>query len=172
MEIREFLKEIYESTVLKNWTSSDYENYLKEIYVKYAGMDINDISFWYTWNSDKIESTGFLEFGKGTTSISKACKAYNQLLDHLNLGKKYESINVGDKIRLCVVFPNNVYGIETIAFPASGNWPSEFDEYFRVDYKKMFEKTILKPLKSFRKATNFADVNPANVPSYDIFSIE
>lgn len=48
---------------------------------------------------------------KGTTGIAKCCNYYNQLIDKLGLGKKYDQILVGDKVRMCYIEDSNPYGI-------------------------------------------------------------
>ena len=133
-------------------------------------MDVNDIAFWKGWSSDKIESDGFLKGGKGMTGISKCCHFYNEMIDHLKIGKKYDTLKIGDKVRMCYIQPNNQYGIDCIAFN-DGQWPTEFDKIFVVDYMKMFTKTVLDPLKSFRNATKFDDINPSESMVEDIFSL-
>lgn len=168
--IKEFLKDIYENTILNDWNNSDYVKYINDAYDKFCKMDINDIAFWKGWSSDKIESDGFLKGGKGMTGISKCCHFYNEMITHLKIGKKYDSIKVGDKVRMCYIQPNNQYGIDCIAF-IDGQWPSEFNNIFSVDYMKMFTKTVLDPLKSFRIATKFDDVNPSEAMIEDIFAL-
>jgi hypothetical protein len=168
--IKEFLKDIYENTILNDWNNSDYVKYINDSYDKFSKMDINDIAFWKGWASDKIESDGFLKGGKGMTGISKCCHFYNEMITHLKIGKKYDSIKVGDKVRMCYIQPNNQYGIDCIAFN-DGQWPNEFNSIFSVDYMKMFTKTVLDPLKSFRIATKFDDVNPSEAMMEDIFAL-
>ena len=79
----------------------------------------------------------------------------------LNLGKKYEEIRVGDKVRFCYIEPSNDYNIVAIAYKP-GPWPKEFAAIFKPDYKKMFDKVILDPLKKFRISCKFTDVDPSN----------
>lgn len=106
----------------------------------------------------------------GATGISKACTYYNQLIKHLNIGKKYDTILLGQKVRFSYVIPANEYGIECIAFH-DGQWPKEFDEIFKVDYDVMFDKLITSPLKGFLEATKFKEVNPMKQVVFDIFDL-
>lgn len=84
--------------------------------------------------------------------------------------KKYETIQVGNKIRLLYVIPTNEYGIDVIAFKP-GFYPREFESIFEIDYAKMFEKTILDPLKRFRAACGFQDVDPSKETVADVFAL-
>ena len=168
--IKEFLQDIYEGALLKEWTNSDYEAYLTKAYTRFCEMSVGDIAFWKGWTSDKVEADGFLTTGKGMTIISKAAKFHNDLVEHLGIGKRYETLKPGNKLRLVYVNPANRYGIEVIGFN-DGAWPAEFDQIFQVDYKKMFDKLVLEPLKSFRAAARFDDFSPTTATLDDIFDL-
>lgn len=167
VQIKSFLKDIYENTICNDWTSHEFTKYLSECYDKFLNMSISDIAIWKGWASDKIESSGFLSGGKGMTGISKACHFYNEMIGHLKLGKKYDLIKVGDKVRFIYIVPNNQYRIECIAFP-DGAWPVEFDEFFKPDYPKMFQKLIIQPLEGFFTATKFTRTDPREKTLFDL----
>jgi hypothetical protein len=88
----------------------------------------------------------------------------------MKLGKKYDEIRVGDKVRFCYIVPTNMYGINCIAYKP-GAWPKEFNEIFNVDYHVMFNKIILDPLKRFREACHFENSDPSKQVVMDIFSL-
>ena len=159
-KIKEFLGEIYSSTLTKEWTDSDFKDYILKIYPEFEKLDINDISIWKGYNTGR-EASGFLQMTKGTTGIAKACTFYNQLIGKqgLNIASKYESILIGDKVRFCYIRPTNKYGIDVIAFK-DGQYPDEFREIFEVDYQTMFDKLIKSPLKNFLVACKFKMVDP------------
>ena len=133
--------------VLKNLSTNAYntiEEYLNDSYVNgYTG------NMW------------LLQMQTGTTGIAKACTYYNQLLNKLGIGNKYEEIRVGDKVRFCYIEPNNKYNINCIAY-RPGQYPKEFKKIFRPDYYTMFNKIILDPLKRFRIACKFKDSDPSD----------
>ena len=157
--VKDILKDIYYNTLINDWTNSDFNKYLDDAYNKFLTLSINDISIWKGWTSDKIASSGFLQTGKGTTGISKACHYYNDLIKHFKIGKKYDELRTGGKYKFAYLNPNNAYGIDCIAF-VDGQWPKEFDGIFSVDYQTMFEKVIKSPLKSFLEATKFTFKDP------------
>ena len=157
-EIKSFLKDVYYGTVCEDWSEQDFRKYINEMYDKFLKLDINQISLWKGWSTDKA-STGFLKMVKGAGAIATACHAYNQLLAKLKIGKKYDEIKVGDYVRFCYISKNNPYWIEYIAFP-DGQWPKEFQSLFSIDYETMFEKLIMKPLERFLEATHFQNVDP------------
>ena len=166
VEIKKYLGDIYESTLTKGWDEHDFKRYINETYDRLLKMSIKELSIWKGYNTSR-ESIGFLQMQTGATGISKACTYYNQLLEKLNIGKKYDSINIGDKVRFCYIMKNNQFGIECIAFP-DGQWPKEFDDYFEVDYAKMFDKLILSPLKGYLEATHFNNVDPRERAVFDV----
>ena len=168
-EMKQFLAEIYEGVLLNNWGESEYTEYVNSLFNKFKQFTINEVALWKGYGTER-QSTGFLQMEKGATGISKACSYYNQLISALNLGKKYDTILLGNKVRFCYIEKSNKYGINCIAFP-DGGWPSEFDKLFKVDYQTMFDKIILSPLKGFREACKFSDSDPTKQVLFDIFSL-
>ena len=168
-EMKTFLAEIYDGVINKDWEESDYKKYIEELYSNFRNYNIDQVSFWKGYNTER-QAVGFLEMQVGTTGIAKACTYYNQIIEKLGLKKQYDEIRVGDKVRLCYIEPGNEYGIDQIAYKP-GQWPKEFDEIFKVDYKKMFFKIILDPLKAFRNACKFENIDPSKQVAFDVFDL-
>lgn len=168
-ELKVYLAEIYNSVLLKNWNEADYQNYISDLYTKFQTFDVDEISFWKGYSTER-QAVGFLKMQLGTTGIAKACIYYNQLLDKLKITQKYESILVGDKVRFLYIDENNPYNINCIAYKP-GQYPEEFRKLFRPDYYKMFTKIILDPLKKFRDACKFDDIDPSKQAVFDIFNL-
>lgn len=168
-EMKSFIADIYDGIVNKYWTEADYQQYVNELYNKFKQFKIDEIAFWKGYNTER-QAVGFLSMQIGTTGVAKACIYHNQLLEKLRISKKYETIEVGNKVRLCYLNPSNQYGIDVIAFKP-GAWPKEFDEIFEIDYHKMFEKIILDPLKRLREACKFSTHDPSKQVECDIFSL-
>lgn len=164
-KIKEYLGEIYSSTLTKGWKNQDFKEYINKIYPEFEKLDINDISIWKGYSTGR-ESTGFLQMEKGATGISKAVTFYNQLLKEMNISSKYDSILLGDKVRFCYIKPTNKYKINVIAFK-DGQYPDEFREIFEVDYITMFDKLIKSPLKNFLVASGFVFNDPNNTNIMD-----
>ena len=167
--MKAFVAEMYDGVISKDWKESDYQEYVNALYDKFKGFSIDEISFWKGYNTER-QAVGFLQMQTGTTGIAKACTYYNQIIAKLGLGKKYEEIRVGDKVRFCYIEDTNKYGINCIAYKP-GAWPKEFSQLFNVDYKTMFNKIILDPLKRFREACHFEDTDPSKQAQFDIFSL-
>ena len=88
----------------------------------------------------------------------------------MGIGTRYDSLRLGDKCRFCYIDENNPYRIDVMAYK-DGQWPKEFVEIFRPDYKKMFGKLILDPLKRYREACGFHDIDPSKQVEFDVFSL-
>ena len=177
--VKQYLQEIYEGVILKGWGDQDYLNYINDLYGKFKQFSIDDISFFKGYNTER-ESDGFLQMAQsinpvtgktvGTTGIAKAATYYNQIVQKMGLGKKYDQLRVGDKCRFLYIEESNPYRINVMAYK-DGQWPAEFEGLFKPDYKKMFEKTVLDALKAFRQACRFSECDPSKQVAFDIFSL-
>jgi len=167
--VKDILRDIYLGVLKEDWTEHQFIEYVNAAYEKFKTLTISDIAMWKGYNTAR-EAVGFLDMETGATGISKACTYYNQMVDHLKIGKKYDTILLGQKVRFAYVIPSNEYGIECIAFH-DGQWPIEFDSIFKVDYDVMFDKMVLSPLKGFLEATKFKKVDPRKQVVFDIFDL-
>ena len=167
--MKTFLADIYDGVLKHDWQEKEYDEYVNKLYEKFGKFTIDEVSFWKGYNTERT-AAGFLTMNKGTTGIAKACIYYNQIIEKLGLGKQYDEIRVGDKVRFCYIEPTNKYGINQIAYK-DGQWPKEFAQLFKVDYHVMFNKIILDPLKRFREACHFETKDPSKQVVFDIFSL-
>lgn len=170
IRIKEYLNDIYEGILVNRWKEGDYSKYIEDAYEEFKQLSIDDVAMWKGYNTESHSTGQFLEMQKGSTGIGKACVYYNHLIDKLGLGKKYDQIRVGQKVRFTYIKDTNPYGISCIAYP-DGQWPDEFDKLFEVDYDVMFDKLIIAPLKGFLLATKFTSVDPKKQVVEDIFSL-
>jgi DNA polymerase elongation subunit (family B) len=167
--VKDVLKDIYEGILLHGWSEKNFIEYIYNIWDDFKMMSIDEISFWKGYSSAR-EATGFLQMQKGSTAVASASTYYNQIIKKLGLGKKYDQILLGQKVRFCYVKPTNEYRISYIAFP-DGQWPREFDQVFEIDYEVMFDKLVSSSLKGFMTATKFSRVNPSKQVEFDIFDL-
>ena len=68
----------------------------------------------------------------------------------------YPFIGNGGQIRVVYVNPNNILQTSIIAFV--GEYPKEFEEYFRVDYETQWYKSFLKLIEDFYDAFGWGNV--------------
>lgn len=167
--VKDILRDIYLGVLKENWNEHTFVGYVNKAYDEFKTLSIDDIAMWKGYNTAR-ESSGFLQMELGATGISKACTYYNQMIKHLKIGRKYDSILLGQKIRFTYIIPSNEYGIECIAFH-DGQWPKEFNKIFKVDYDVMFDKLVLSPLKGFLAATKFKKVDPRKQVVFDVFDL-
>jgi hypothetical protein len=167
--VKDILRDIYFGVLKENWNEHTFVGYVNKAYDEFKTLSIDDIAMWKGYNTAR-ESSGFLQMELGATGISKACTYYNQMIKHLKIGRKYDSILLGQKIRFTYIIPSNEYGIECIAFH-DGQWPKEFNQIFKVDYDVMFDKLVLSPLKGFLAATKFKKVDPRKQVVFDVFDL-
>jgi DNA polymerase elongation subunit (family B) len=88
-----------------------------------------------------INSDGI--FAKGTPNHVKSAVNYNRLIKKLNIVDIYQEISSGEKIKTIYCGKNSL-NFDTVAF--LNNFPKEFYQFIKPDYKKMFEKNIIPPI--------------------------
>jgi hypothetical protein len=167
--IKTFLRDIYENTCKKKWTYDDYRTYLNEVYEQFTKFTFDELSMWKGYGTEK-QSTGFLQSEKRTGAQVRGIHYHNNLLEEMGILDKYDEIRVGAKIRFCYINKTNPFGIDVISFN-DGQLPDEFAEIFTIDYLKMFNKLVMKPLESYVEALNFIPYSPSNQMITDIFDL-
>jgi len=109
-------------------------------------------------------STGF-QIGKGTPQNSKASLLYNNMIDHLTLGKQYEKIKSGDKIKILYVAKNR-FGLEYVGF--KDVLPPEFG--MSPDYRKLYLKHVHTVVERMFHAVSWNATDPTKNYECDIIS--
>jgi len=92
-------------------------------------------------------------YNQGTPIHIRGALLYNDLIDKLNLGKKYAKINDGEKVKFCYLRTPNRMQENVIAFPDF--LPNELGLGGYVNYNIQFEKTFIDPLKPVIDATGW-----------------
>lgn len=167
--VKDLLKVVYDNTFAQNWIEKDFRDYIFNAFEQFKKLSVNDVAQWKGYSTPKL-STGFLTLEKGATGIAKACQYYNDLIKQLGISKQHEEIKLDEKVRFVYLIPDNQYSINCIAFN-NNDWPKEFDELFQIDYNKMFDKSVLSPLKNFMIAAKYQTINPNSQIQYDIFEL-
>jgi DNA polymerase elongation subunit (family B) len=141
------LKSVVEGAMLNGWTDRDFKPIIERIHADFHNAPPSDIAYLKNYGTEK-KALSFLSAEKGSGAHARAVIYHNQLIDKLNIRSVEEEIFQGDRFRYAYV-KDNQYNIDVIAFKET--WPKAFDKYFVIDYGKMFEKTIMSPLKGFVK---------------------
>jgi DNA polymerase elongation subunit (family B) len=119
-----------------------------EAYEKFKKLSIPEIAAISGMNNLEEYSRQCKEF-EVVTGMPVALKcAYHHDLIMSKIGKsgKYEKFKSGDKIKMVFVKQPNKYNIERIGF--RDKWPEQFNEFFKVDYEKMFIKIFYSAIRS------------------------
>ncbi|NBO36086.1 hypothetical protein EBU91_00870 [bacterium] len=144
--VKKLIKNVIELAILSQ-NKKESDKILKEAYENFKTLSIQDIAFRSNISDilkyeRKITNDGKL--GKGTPVHTKGALRYNKMLNHFNLESKYEKIASGTKIKW--FYPaKNTFNFDSMAFLS--DFPNEFVDLFKIDYKKMFEKTVLPPIE-------------------------
>jgi hypothetical protein len=78
---------------------------------------------------------------------------YNHFLKELNLTKRYQVIQEGEKIKFVYLKQPNIFNNNTLAF-ISGI-PKQLDALQYIDYDLQFDKSFLEPLDIILSAINW-----------------
>lgn len=126
-----------ENTVLK--FISEYRKEFQTIPIQEIAFPrgVNDLDTYY----DK--STIY----KSATPIHvRASLLYNHYIKEMGLGKVYQEIQPGNKIKFIYLKEPNIFKENVMGFPSTP--PKEFDLGTMIDYNKQFDKAFLEPLKT------------------------
>lgn len=165
--VKNSLREVFERSVLERWTNEQYFDYISKLWEKFKTLNFDEISFYKGFYSNKMP-TGFLENRKGATAVNKAVNYYHQLLKTLKIDDKYPQLVPGNKVRFCYTKKNS-FGIESVAF--GDIFPKEFEDIFTINYTKMFQKQVIKPLEQYCELRGWNQFNPKTIAYNDLFEM-
>lgn len=137
--------------------------YLKKVKKEYKTQKMEDISFnksvneytKYAKDTSYYVNHGNVIVKKGTPMHVRASMYYNFMIGKYNL--PYMQIGNGMKFKYVYINPKNILGTDVIAF--IGNWPKEFDKYFKINHKVQFEKSFLKAIQNIYYVMNWGEIN-------------
>jgi hypothetical protein len=168
--IKPFAKRIIE-TMLTTQSRADTNKVLEEAYEEFKKLPAQDVSFVMGINNynENAKKCSGLSIGKGVPIHVKAGYLYNYFLKEFKTGSKYEPIGSGDKIRYFYVQQPNKYGIEVIGY--KNDMPKEFEDIFKVDYEKMFEKILFNSIQRFYDNVEWSIYKPSQAVQVDLFDL-
>lgn len=168
--VKPYAKKIIE-TMLLTQSHHQTNNILKETYEVFKTLPIEDIAFVMGVKGYEKYATKCKDFNiaKGTPVHVKAAYLHNFINKRLDVDKKYEEISSGDKIRFYYTLQPNKYGIDVIGFKY--NRPVEYDEFFKVDYEKMFEKILYNSIERFYDNVKWQIRKPTDNVQTELFDL-
>ena len=154
--VRKQLKDAMKIILMKN--ERDLQGFIRDLEDQFSRLPVEKIAFPRGVNGIVKYSSPHTIYAKKTPIHVRAAILHNRLLDQLDLGKKYEKIRDGDKIKFVFLKVPNPIHENVVAF--FGSFPLDFNLLSYVDYDKMFEKTFLDPLEVILSSLNWS-VRPA-----------
>ena len=114
-------------------------------------------------NDYEVKST---IYRKGTPMHIRAALLYNHHLKAQGLDNRYSLLKSGNKIRYVQLRIPNPIQENVIAFPVSGDLPSELGLHKYVDYDTQFEKSFIEPLQMILDAIGWRAEDSGNLESF------
>ena len=147
----------------------------EETYDIFKSLPINDIAFVMgikEYEKYSIYANDW-QVKKGTPIHVKSAIYYNKLLQHYGISSKHENITSGDKIRYFYAITPNKFGLKSLGFKY--DLPEEFNQDFKIDYEKMFEKIVFSVIDRFYENAGWKSFKPGealNTDLFDFFKVE
>lgn len=139
---REKIKEALK--VVMNGNQNEFHSFVENAKNEFKQLSFEDIAFPRSVSDINKFKDRVHVYGKGTPIHVRGALLFNSLISKYKLGKKYELIQNGNKVKFCYLkLPNpiqeNVLAINNIL-------PKEFELEKYIDYQLQFEKAFLEPL--------------------------
>jgi DNA polymerase elongation subunit (family B) len=153
-KLKPYVKKVIEHMILSKDLKTTNQLF-SEAYDIFKSMPIEEISSISGMNNLEEYSSkckGF-ETAKSMPVALKCAYLHDKIIENVGESGRYEKFKSGDKIRMVLLQTPNKYNIDRIGFKS--NWPKEFDEFFKVDYEKMFAKIFYAAIKRFYDAVNW-----------------
>lgn len=168
--VKPYAKKIIE-TMLLTQSHHKTNNILKETYDVFKTLPVEDIAFVMGVKGYEKYATKCKDFNiaKGTPVHVKAAYLHNFINKRLGVEKRYEEISSGDKIRFYYTLQPNKYGIDVIGFKY--NRPDEYNDLFKVDYEKMFEKILYNSIERFYDNVKWQIRKPTDNVQTELFDL-
>jgi DNA polymerase elongation subunit (family B) len=126
------------------------KKYIAKVKREYPSLSFDEVAFPRSVNNVKKYRDRTTIYKKGTPIAVRGALLYNKTIEDLDLGKIYEPINDGDKVKFSYLKMPNPIKDNVVSCPSG--LPSEFDIEKYIDYKIQFEKGYLSPMKAILDA--------------------
>jgi DNA polymerase elongation subunit (family B) len=142
-------------------TEKQVQAYIVEFKKEFKTLPVEDIACPRGISEIKKYQCETSLYKKGCPINVRGSILYNRHLDRLNLGRNYQKIFPGNKIKYVYLKMPNPIQENVIAFP--NILPTEFELNNFIDYKTQFEKTFLSPTKLLLDAMNWDPIPRATL---------
>lgn len=132
--------------LIMNSTEADLIKFIEQKRIEFKKLPFEEVAFPRSVRGLRKYHSGETIYTKGTPIHVKGALLYNYMLQLKKLGKKYQMIGEGEKIKFCYLMEPNP--IMNTVISSTGDLPKEFDLDQYIDYNMQFDKAYLDPLKS------------------------
>jgi len=150
--------------IIMTQSQDDLHKFINKFREEFKELPIEDISFPRSVNGLTEYSDAAHIFKKGTPIHVKGALVYNHFLRTLNLTKRYQLIQEGEKIKFVYLKQPNIFNNNTLAF-ISG-LPKKLDAEQYIDYDLQFEKSFLEPLDIILSAIDWQSEKVDNLDCF------
>lgn len=163
-ETKKSISDTIETMILENWDNVQFSARIYELWEDFQTRTADQIGVVKGYNTFK-EYYGDFRSEKGTLAHVRALHYHNDLIKRLDLG--LAELRFGEKLQFVFLKPTeNEYHIDVIAFDFE--WPEEFTGIFEIDYRELFNRTIIKPLQKFIELKHYVVPNVEQKEVFDI----
>jgi hypothetical protein len=152
---REKIKQAIDIIMTKN--ESALHLFVSEFKEEFKTFPVDEIAFPRSVNGLTEYSDSVNIFKKGTPIHVKGALVFNHLLKRMDLDKKYQVIQEGEKIKYIYLKQPNPFKNNTLAFISA--LPKQFDAESFIDYDLQFNKSFIEPLSIILSVINWKTEN-------------
>jgi len=128
-----------------NGGETELQEFVKDTRKDFFALPPEDVSFPRGANKLKKYADKKTIYKKGTPIAVRGALLYNDQIDKLGLGDRYEKVQSGEKVKFCYLTLPNVLKEDVISYV--GQIPPEFGVHDYVDYQTQWEKAFIDPLQ-------------------------
>jgi len=150
--------------IMVQGTEEDIHKFIADFKIAFKKLPPEDISFPRGLNGLKEYSDPVMLYKKGTPIHVKGAILYNDKLKKMNLDKKYQLIQEGEKLKFTYLKQPNPLKDSVLSFPT--RIPKEFELEQYVDYDMQFNKAFLEPIKIILDCMGWQTEKPNTLESF------
>ena len=172
-KVKPYVKKVIEHMIMTQ-SLKETNDLFNEAYEEFKKLPITDIAKISGMNnySEYSARCNGMNTAKGMPSHLKAAYYHDLIVEQNGWTSKYDKFKSGDKVKMVYIKKPNKYNLEMIGF--KGEWQTEFDNIFTVDYEKMFGKVFHAAIERFYEAVGWKLRKPSEnlmVELEDLFGL-